>query len=225
MALVAPSLNAADLSRLGEALDAIKAAGASMLHVDVMDGHFVPDIAMGQPVVASLRRATNLALDVHLLIERPERYVAQFIEGGADRVAVHPESTPHFHRVLELIRQHGAKAGAALNPATPVELLEDVLAELDFVTILSTDPGVRGASFIPGSAEKVRCAASARESRRLNFAIQVEGGVGFENLDALLGAGADILVAGSAIFQYDDPKARLIEMIRRASGARQTSRV
>lgn len=225
MALIAPSLLAADFARLAEALEIIKAAGASMIHVDVMDGHFAPDITVGQPVIASLRKATDLALDVHLLVERPERYAAQFVDAGADRLAVHAEATPHLPRVLELIRTRGAKAGAALNPATPVESLGDVLGEVDFLTILAADPGIQEGAFIPWSMEKVRAAARAREERRLQFAIQVEGAVGFDNLEELVRAGADILVAGSAIFHNDDPKARLGEMIRRASEARQVSRI
>ncbi len=225
MALIAPSLLAADFARLGEALDLIKAAGASMVHVDVMDGHFAPDITVGQPVVASLRRATDLVLDVHVLIERPERYVAEFIDAGADQLSVHVEATAHLHRVLDLIRKRGAKAGAALNPATPFESLSEVLGELDSVTILCADPGIKEQAFIPWCVEKVRAASRAREERGLHFTIQAEGGVNFENLEDLVRAGADILVVGSAIFNNEHPKTRLAEMIRTASGARQTSKV
>jgi ribulose-phosphate 3-epimerase len=141
MALIAPALLAADFAHLGEALDAIEIAGARMVHVDVMDGHFTPQITVGQPVVKSLRQRTRLALDVHLLIERPERYAAQFVEAGADRLAVHPESTTQLHRVLEMIRAHGAKAGVALNPATTVASVADVLGEVDFLTVLCADAG------------------------------------------------------------------------------------
>lgn len=219
MALIAPSLTAANSARLGEALEAVKVGGAAMIHVDVMDGHFVPEIAMGQPVIASLRRATDLILEAHLLIERPERFAEQFVDAGADRVAVHPEATPNFHRALDLVRKRGAKAGAALNPATPIESISDVLAGLDFVTVLSADPGLAEEEFIPASVAKVRAAARLRSDRRLSFAIEVEGGVTLETLEELTLAGADILVAGSAIFHRDNPVDRLAEMIRLAAGA------
>ncbi len=225
MALVAPSLLSADFARLGEALELIKAAGASMVHVDVMDGHFTPDLTVGQPVIARLRKATDLVLDVHLLIERPERFAAEFVDAGAERLAVQIEATPNVHRVLEIIRERGAKAGVTLNPSTPVDALADVLGEVDFVTVLAADPGEREQAFIPRSVEKIRQAARARQDRRLDFALQVEGGVSLENLEDLLRAGADILVAGSAIFQNENPRARLSEMIRMASVARQMSKV
>jgi ribulose-phosphate 3-epimerase len=225
MALIAPSLLAADFARLAEALEIIKAAGASLVHVDVMDGHFVPDITVGQPVIQSLRKATDLVLDVHLLIERPERYVAEFAEAGADRLSIHVEATPHVHRVLEQIRARGAKAGVALTPSTPVESLAEVLGEIDFLLALTADPGIEEQAFIPRSVAKVRATFSARQEGRWDFAIQVEGGIGLEHLDELIRAGADILVAGSAIFHTDDPKARLTEMIHRASALRQTSKV
>ncbi len=225
MALIAPSILAADFSRLAEGLEIIKTAGASMVHVDVMDGHFGPDITVGQPVIASLRRATDLTLDVHLLIERPERYVAQFVEAGADRLSVHAEATPQLHRVLDLIRTRGTKAGVALNPATPVESVVDVLGELDFLTILSADPGLKERFFIPHSVSKVRAAARARAEGHRHFALQVEGAVSFDNLEELVRAGADILVAGSVIFNNHDPRARLMEMIRLASAMRETSTV
>lgn len=225
MALIAPSLLAADFARLGEALEIIKAAGASMAHIDVMDGHLVPEITVGQPVVASLRRATDLVLDVHLLIERPERFAAEFVEAGADRVSVHPEATPDLGRALSIIRKRGAKAGVALNPATPVESVADILEEIDFLTILAADPGNGEETFVPRAMAKVSNALRARENRRLDFSIQVEGGVDFQNFEEFVRAGADILVVGSAIFSNDNPKARLAEMIRLASGVRQTSKV
>jgi ribulose-phosphate 3-epimerase len=225
MAQVAPSILAADFARLGEALGIVKAAGAAMVHVEVMDGHFVPDITVGQPVITSLRKATDLVLDVHLLIERPERYVAEFVDLGADWLSVHAEATPHLHRVLELIRGRGAKAGVALNPATPLEAVTDVLGGLDFVSILTADAGLKEQRLIPGMVPKLRAAAQMRAARRLDFAIQVEGGVSLENAESLARAGADILVAGSAIFNSVDPKARLSELMRLASGAPQTSTV
>jgi ribulose-phosphate 3-epimerase len=225
MALIAPSLLAADFARLGEALDIINAAGVPMLHLEVMDGHFVEEITVGQPVVRSLRKATNLVLDLHLLIERPERYVAEFVELGADRVSVHLEATTRLHRVLEQIRKLGAKAGVALNPATPIETIVDLVGEFDYLSVLSSDPGLSERTFIPRSVEKVRAAAFLRDERRADFAIQVEGGIRSEHLAELTQAGADILVAGSAIFNSDDPKARLSEMLRLVSASRPMSKV
>ncbi|MHB8652641.1 MAG: ribulose-phosphate 3-epimerase [Terriglobia bacterium] len=225
MAFIAPSLFAADFARLGEALDLIKAAGAPMVHLDVVDGHFVPGITAGQPVVKCVRRATDLALDVHLLVERPERYAAEFVDAGADRVSVHPEATTNLHRVLEMIRARGAKAGAALNPSTPVDAVADALEQLDFLTVLAADPGLKEQPFVSGSFDKVRAVARLRDERRLKFAIQVEGGVTFDRVESFIRAGADILVAGSAIFDNENPKARLVDWIRLAASASETSRV
>jgi len=225
MALIAPSLLAADFARLGEALETIKAVGASMVHVDVMDGHFGPEITVGQPVIVSLRKATDLVLDVHLLVERPERYVADFVEAGADRLCVHIEATPHLHKALDLIRTQGARAGVALNPATPVESLAEVWGEIDFVNVLTADPGLDEEAFIAGSVAKVQAALQARMERRLGFALQVEGAIGPANLEELVRAGADILVVGSAIFNTEDPQAQLSALIRRAAGLSLTSKV
>jgi len=217
MALIAPSLLAADFARLGEALRTIEAAGAPIFHLEVMDGHFVDDISVGQPVIRRLRQATKLVLDLHLLIERPERYVAEFLEAGADRISIHLESTTRLHRVLEQIRKQGVKAGVALNPSTPVDSVIDLVGEFDYLSILSSDPGLKEQAFIPRSVERVQAAAVLREARGVEFAIQVEGGIGFEHVQPLSRAGADILVAGSAIFNTDDPKASLGEMQRLAS--------
>jgi ribulose-phosphate 3-epimerase len=217
MALIAPSLLAADFTRLGEALRMVEAAGAPMVHLEVMDGHFVDDITVGQPVVRSLRQATRLVLDLHLLIERPERFVAEFVKLGANRVSVHAEATTRLHRVLEQIRQCGAKAGVALNPATPLESMTDLVGEFDYLSVLSADAGCREGAFIPRSVQKVRAAVLLREERGAAFAIQVEGGIQLEQIEELSRAGADILVAGSAIFSNDDPKACLREMLRLAS--------
>src|ERR1700730_2791996 len=162
MALIAPALVSADFARLGEALEIVKSAGASMIHIDVMDGHFAPDISMGQPVVASIRRATDLVLEVHLMVERPERYAAEFLEIGADRVSIHPEATPHLNRTLGLIRKRGAKAGLALNPATPVGLLSEVWDQIDFLTILGADPGGTEQAVISRTSSKVLAASRIR---------------------------------------------------------------
>ena len=195
-----------------------------MIHVDVMDGHFVPEIGVGQPVVKSLRKATELTLDLHLLIERPERYVREFIEVGADRVAIHAEATPNVHRVLEVIRGEGAKAGLAVNPSTAVDAVCDELGAIDYLLILSADVGFAGASFLPRTIEKVQHACALRRERRWDFAIQVEGGILREHIASLGQAGADILVAGSDIFQ-EDSKTRLVEMIGQAASSCQVSRV
>ena len=225
MALIAPSLLAADFARLGEALRTIKAAGAPMFHVEVMDGHFVEDISVGQPVIGRLREATDLVLDLHLLIERPERFVAEFLEEGADRISVHLEATTRVHRVLEQIRKQGVKAGVALNPATPVETIVDLVGEFDYLSILSSDPGLNERAFIPRSVEKVQAAALLRDARRADFAIEVEGGVRFEHVEQLTRAGADILVAGLAIFDSEDPKARLGEMLGLAATSQRMRKV
>ncbi|MGO8786796.1 MAG: ribulose-phosphate 3-epimerase [Terriglobia bacterium] len=224
MALIAPSLLAADFARLGEALHVIKEAGASMVHVDVMDGHFVPDISVGQPVVKSLRKATDLALDLHLLIERPERYIGEFVEMGADRVAIHAEATFNLHQALSLIRRGDAKVGLALNPSTAVESVSDVLDEIDYLLILSADVGFANSAFLPRTLAKIPSACALRRERRLSFAIEVEGGVCQEQIEALVQAGADILVADSDIFQRD-PQTRLADMMRLAASSRQVSKV
>jgi ribulose-phosphate 3-epimerase len=221
MALVAPSLFAADFSRLREALELMRSAEATLVHVEVADGHFRSPLTAGQPVVRRLRQATELELDVHLAIERPERYVAEFVAAGADRVAVHVEATQDLGRVLGIIRASGGKAGAALNPATPFEALTEVLEAADFVTVLTAEPE---GEFIPRALEKVRQAVRARQERGLGFAIEVEGGLKLSLAEQVVHAGADILVAGSDIFENEDPGARLAEWIRVTSAARQVSR-
>jgi ribulose-phosphate 3-epimerase len=225
MALIAPSILAADFARLGEALEVIKAAGASLVHVDVMDGHFVPEISAGLPVLASLRKATDLVLDVHLLIERPERYAERFVEAGADRIAIHAEATCHVRRVLEQIRGRGAKAGVAVNPSTPLEAIGEVMGDVDFLNILTAEPSLREQPFIPASTAKLQASAQMRANRRLDFAIQAEGGISPEKIEYLVRAGADILVAGSAIFDSVDPRAQLGEMVRVATSVRVTSKI
>jgi len=196
-----------------------------MVHVDVMDGHFVEDISVGQPVVRNLRKATDLTLDLHLLIERPERFVGEFLAAGADRLAVHIEATTRLHQVLDVIRKQGVQAGVALNPSTPVDSIVDLVGEFDYLSILSSDPGLGERTFIPRSAEKVRAAAALRDERRADFVIQVEGGIRVEHMERLVQAGADILVAGSAIFNSEDPKARLGEILRLVSGLPRTIKV
>ena len=215
MAEIAPSLLSADFARLGEQVAAVKSGGASMLHVDVMDGRFVPNISIGAPVVRSLRAATDLALDCHLMIEEPERYAPAFVDAGANMISVHQEACPHLDRSVRLIRGLGAEAGVALNPATPAHLLDDVLEFVDFVLVMSVNPGFGGQGFLPRSLDKIRRVRRMREERGLGFRIEVDGGVTLANLPAIVEAGCDIVVVGSAIFGADDPRAAL-EGLRRA---------
>ncbi|MBI4165713.1 MAG: ribulose-phosphate 3-epimerase [Acidobacteria bacterium] len=225
MPFVAPSILAADWATFGEALEIIQASGASMVHMDVMDGHFVPEISIGLPVVASLRKATELPIEVHLLIERPERFVEDFLQAGADRLCVHYEATNHLPGILDFIRGKNAKAGVALTYPTTLDAVSEILGEIDFLTILCGEPTLRDqpAGFIPRSTEKIRGAAKARRDRRLDFAIQAEGGIGAGNLQEVAAAGADILVAGSDIFNSVDPRTRLTAMVRAAQGIPGTS--
>jgi ribulose-phosphate 3-epimerase len=224
MVQIAPSLLAADFARLGEALKFIKEAGASMVHVDVMDGHFAPDLSVGQPVVKSLRKATDLILDLHLLVERPERYIAEFIAIGADRIAIHAEATQNLHHALSLIRTGGAQTGLALNPSTAVESVVDALGEIDYLLILSADLGFANPSFLPGTLGKIKTACKLRRARRMDFTIQVEGSLSEQQIDGLVESGADILVAGSNIFQKE-AKSRWVEMMGQAPAIRRPPRV
>ena len=197
---LAPSILSADFAHLADSVRAAAEGGATLLHVDVMDGHFVPNITIGPPVVASLRKATGLPLDVHLMIERPDEFVGAFIEAGADWILVHQEACVHLHRTLELIRSKGAQAGAVLNPATPVETLSEVLGMVDYVLIMSVNPGFGGQKFIPGALAKMKKLVSMRAARGLNFRIEVDGGVTLETIADVVRAGAEVLVAGNAVF-------------------------
>ena len=216
---VAPSILAANFACLGDAIGTVQSAGVSMLHVDVMDGHFVPNISIGVPVVASLRKATRLTLDVHLMIENPERYIGAFAEAGADMISVHQESTPHLDRALSMVREHGCRAGAVINPATPVIMLADVLGKLDHVLVMSVNPGFGGQAFIPEAAEKIRDLREIRDRRNGKFRIEVDGGIGPENIADVVRAGADILVAGTSVFHSPDPAAAIRSMMHLASDA------
>ena len=214
MVEIAPSILSADFARLGEQVEVMKRGGASMLHVDVMDGHFVPNISIGVPVLRSLRAATDLLLDCHLMIEEPDRYVPAFIEAGAQMVSVHQEACPHLDRSVRLIRDLGADAGVVLNPATPVHMLDDVLASVDFVLIMSVNPGFGGQKLLPHTLDKIRRLSRLREERGLGYRIEIDGGVTLENLPRIVEAGCDIVVAGSTIFGADDPRAALETMRR-----------
>ena len=207
---IAPSILSADFTRLAEELQAVEQAGADLIHIDVMDGHFVPNITFGPLIVEACRRATALPLDVHLMIENPSRYIDDFVQAGADWLTVHLEACPHLHRTLEQIRQAGEKqgrkmlAGVSLNPATSLNLLDEILPFSDLVLIMSVNPGFGGQEFIPSSLEKISRLKKIIQERNLEVLIEVDGGVNPENAPALISAGVDILVAGSAVFKSGD---------------------
>lgn len=199
MVELAPSILAADFARLAEQVQASVKGGATVLHLDVMDGHFVPNLTIGPPVVASLRKVTEVPLDVHLMIEEPDRYIPAFVDAGADWISVHQEACVHLHRTLQLIRERGARAGVVLNPATPLETLSEVLDSVDFVLIMSVNPGFGGQKFIPSSLDKMRRLRQMREQRGATFRIEVDGGVAMDTISEVVRAGAEILVAGNAV--------------------------
>jgi ribulose-phosphate 3-epimerase len=202
---IAPSILASNFAKLGDEIRAVEEGGAGAIHVDVMDGHFVPNISIGIPVVASLRQATRLPLDVHLMIERPEAYIDEFVRAGADRVLVHQEATVHLDRALAMIREAGAQAGVAINPATPVTLLADVLDKVDTVLVMSVNPGFGGQRFIPNAFEKIRQLHQWRSRYNASFRIEVDGGVDMENIAELAQAGVNTFVAGTSIFHTPQP--------------------
>ena len=216
---VAPSILASNFAKLGEEVRAVEEGGADVIHVDVMDGHFVPNISIGIPVVKSLRKATRLPLDVHLMIEQPETYIAEFVRAGADRVLIHQEATVHLDRALAMIREQGAQAGAAINPATPVAALAEVLDKVDTVLVMSVNPGFGGQKFIPGAIEKIRQLNQWRARYNASFRIEVDGGVDLENLAELAQAGANTFVAGTSIFHKPDPAAATRQMRKLATEA------
>ena len=202
---IAPSILSADFSRLGEEIKAVEAAGADIIHIDVMDGHFVPNITIGPLIVAAARRSTKLPLDVHLMITNPELYIADFARAGADYIAVHVETSFHLHRLVQSIREHnGVKAAVSLNPATPLSSLDHILPDLDMVVIMSVNPGFGGQSFIPSAMEKIQQLRKRIDALGLSIEIEVDGGVKPENAAGIIKAGADILVAGSAVFGNAD---------------------
>jgi len=216
---IAPSILAANFAALAEEIRAVEQGGASLLHVDVMDGHFVPNITIGVPVVAALRKATDLPLDVHLMTEKPERFIEAFADAGADMISVHQEATYHLDRVLGAIRERGIGAGAVLNPATPVTTLTEVLDKVDYVLLMSVNPGFGGQKFIPGTLEKIRKLRELRARYNHGFRIEVDGGLGPDNVAEVARAGAEILVAGSSIFHTPDPAQAVRQMRQLASEA------
>jgi len=216
---LAPSILSADFARLGEQVQAVAAGGATLLHVDVMDGHFVPNITIGPPVVKSLRKATELPLDVHLMIDGADQYIPAFADAGADWISVHQEACVHLHRTLELIHSRGCRAGVALNPATPIETLSEVLDLLDFVLVMSVNPGFGGQKFIAGSAHKIARLAALRAERNLGYRIEVDGGIALDTVAQVVRAGAELLVAGNAVFGSGDPKSNAQKLLKAAFDA------
>ncbi len=200
MKQIAPSILSADFSKLGEEIRAVEKAGADLIHVDVMDGRYVPNITIGPGVVASLRKTTSLPFDVHLMIEEPDRYVDAFVEAGSDIVTVHAEAVIHLHRTVHYIKGKGIKAGVSLNPSTPLSCIEEILPDIDVLLIMTVNPGFGGQKFITGMLPKIRRAKELARSRGLEPAIEVDGGVTAENIGSLAEAGADIFVAGAAVF-------------------------
>lgn len=215
---IAPSILASDFARLGEEVQRVEEGGADFVHVDVMDGHFVPNITMGPIVVEALRPRTDLPLDVHLMIEQPGRYVEAFAAAGADYLTVHVEACPHLHRVVQQIREHGVKAGVALNPHTPLAAIEAVLHDLNLVLIMSVNPGFGGQAFIPHTLERLRRLRALLRERGLDgqVAVEVDGGIKAENARSVVEAGAQVLVSGSGIYGADDP-AEAVRALRRAA--------
>lgn len=197
---IAPSILSADFTRLAEAIEDVRAGGATVLHVDVMDGHFVPNITIGLPVVKSIRKATEMTIDTHLMISEPGRYAVEFVKAGADMVSVHVEADPHLQRTLTAIREAGAKAGVAINPATPIETLTEALPYADFILLMSVNPGFGGQKFIPTMLDKLRRLRTMIDAQGLDVRIEIDGGVDAENIGDVADAGAEIIVAGSAVF-------------------------
>jgi ribulose-phosphate 3-epimerase len=213
---IAPSILSADFTRLGEEIASIERGGAGVVHVDVMDGHFVPNITVGLPVVRAVKRATRLPIDTHLMITEPGRYAEQFVEAGASMVSVHVEIDPHLNRTLMAIKNKGALAGVAINPATPLVALEEALAFTDYVLLMSVNPGFGGQKFIPTSLDKVRRLRRMIDERGLNTRIEIDGGIDRHNIAEIAAAGAEIIVAGSAVFNESDP-AQAVRELREAT--------
>jgi len=209
---IAPSILSADFSRLGEQIKTVERAGASLLHVDVMDGRFVPNITVGLPVVKAISRATRLPIDAHLMIVEPARYVESFVEAGAQMVSIHIEADPHAHRTLTAIRAAGAQAGIAINPATSLAALEEAIKFVDFVLVMSVNPGFGGQEFISSSLDKVRRLRKMLDERGSKARIEIDGGIDQDNVAEVAGAGAEIIVSGSAIFGAPDPAVALREL-------------
>jgi ribulose-phosphate 3-epimerase len=215
---LAPSILSADFSRLGEQIAEVAKAGADYIHVDVMDGHFVPNITIGAPVVASLRSCTDLPLDVHLMIERPEAHISQFAEAGADIITVHVEAATHLHRLVEAIKDLGVRAGVSLNPATPLSSLDEVLHLLDVVLVMTVNPGFGGQAFIDSMMDKIVRLRRILDERHANAEMEVDGGITAAIAPKVVKAGAEVLVAGAAIFASKQGASKALQQMRRALG-------
>jgi len=214
---IAPSVLSADFTRLAEAIEDVRSGGATVLHVDVMDGHFVPNITIGLPVVKSIRKATDMTIDTHLMISEPGRYAVEFVKAGADMVSVHVEADAHLQRTLTSIREAGAKAGVAINPATPIEALSEALPYCDFILLMSVNPGFGGQKFIPTMLDKLRRLRAMINARGLDVRIEIDGGVDAENIGDVADAGAEIIVAGSAVFGTGNATEAVKSLLARGS--------
>ena len=217
MIKIAPSILSADFARLLQDVKNVENAGCEYLHIDVMDGHFVPNITLGPNVVKSLRKDVNMVFDAHLMIENPDNYIKDFVDAGCDIIVVHEEACTHLHRTIQNIKSHNVKAGVALNPATPIENIKYVLKDLDMVLIMTVNPGFGGQSFIDGMVDKIKEVKSLIDEQGLNIDIQVDGGIKPSNVDRVVKAGANVIVAGSAIFNSDDIDATVKEFRLNAS--------
>jgi ribulose-phosphate 3-epimerase len=216
---LAPSILSADFARLGEQVRAAAEGGASVIHVDIMDGHFVPNLTIGPPVVKSLRKVTQLPLDCHLMIENPDEFIPVLADAGANWISVHEEAVVHLNRTLHLIKSHDCRAGVVINPATPVSALSEVLDIVDYVLVMSVNPGFGAQKFIPSTLHKMRALAEIRQRRGLQFRIEVDGGVALDTVDEVVRAGAEILVAGNAVFGSGDPRKNTEVLLKAATEA------
>jgi ribulose-phosphate 3-epimerase len=217
MIKLAPSILSADFARLGEQIDEVVKAGADYIHVDVMDGHFVPNITIGAPVVASIRPVTSLPLDVHLMIEHPERYIAEFVDAGADIITVHVEAAPHLQSTIRLIKELGARGGVSLNPATPIGAVEEFLPHVDLILVMSVNPGFGGQPFIPATLSRIANMRKILDDRALSAELEVDGGINADNAPDIVKAGANVLVAGNSIFKAKEGIRGAMQKLREAT--------
>jgi len=216
MIKLAPSILSADFARLGEQIDEVARAGADYIHIDVMDGHFVPNISIGAPVVASIRQVTSLPLDVHLMIEHPERYISQFVEAGANIITVHVEASPHLHATIRAIKKLGVRPGVSINPPTPIGTVEEFLPHVDLILVMSVNPGFGGQPFIPETLLRIAHVRKVLDDRGLSVELEVDGGINVDNAPDIVRAGANVLVAGNSIFKAKEGIGRAMRRLREA---------